>query len=324
VTYPPAAIGVAEAAAATNRHYDLPPELFETFLGRRMKYTCGLYAGGAATLDEAQEAKLAFIARCLRVGAGESVLDIGTGWGSLAFFLAERFGCQVTAVTPSSTQARYVRDRAAAAGADKRIRVVERSVYDLELPAASFDAVALVGVIEHMPDHHRVLSTAATLLRRGGRLYLSASCFRCRAAFDEYAASPGSRHVLETIFGYGTLRPLSALVEAAEDAGLSLTGITDLTSHYHRTIEDWLAGIRAARERIDAIVPRYAGELVRYLEATNAGWGHTAKHYAFSAVRSRWGYQPDHPGVVAFARKSDHCCRTVPWRNDSLGQEVPR
>lgn len=290
MTYPPTAISLTEAAVATNRHYDLPPELFATFLGRRMKYTCGLYPDGAATLDEAQEAKLAFIARCLRIGGGESVLDIGTGWGSLAFFLAERFDCQVTGVTPSSTQASYVRDCAAAAGLDRRIQVIERSVYDLELPAASFDAVALVGVIEHMPDHHRVLSTAATLLRKHGWLYLSASCFRCQAAFDEYTATPGSRHVLETIFGYGTLRPLSALVEAAEDAGLSMTRITDLTSHYHRTIEDWLAGVRAAGERIDAIVPGYSEELIRYMEATNAGWGHTAKHYALSAVRSRWGY----------------------------------
>jgi cyclopropane-fatty-acyl-phospholipid synthase len=135
-----------------------------------------------------------------------------------------------------------------------------------------------------------VLSTAATLLRRHGRLYLSASCFRCQAAFGDYAGSPGSRHVLETIFGYGTLRPLSALIEAAEDTGLSVTSITDLTPNYHRTIEDWLAAVRAARERIDAIVPGYTEELIRYLEATNAGWGHTAKHYAFGAVRSRWGY----------------------------------
>jgi cyclopropane-fatty-acyl-phospholipid synthase len=280
----------AEAVAATNRHYDLPPALFAAFLGRRMKYTCGLYPDGEATLDEAQEAKLEFIARRLRIDGGQAVLDIGTGWGSLAFFLAERFGCPVTAVTPSSTQAGYVRDRAASTGLAERIHVIERSVYDLELPAASFDAVALVGVIEHMPDHRRVLAAAARLLRRGGRLYLSASCFRSQAAFDEYTTSPASRHVLQAVFGYGTLRPLSALVQAAEDAGLSLTGITDLTPHYHRTIEDWLTGIAAARDRIDAIVPGYSGELIRYLEATNAGWGHTAKHYALGAVRSRWGY----------------------------------
>jgi cyclopropane-fatty-acyl-phospholipid synthase len=289
VTYPPSATSLAEAVVATNRHYDLPPELFAAFLGHRMKYTCGLYPDDAATLDQAQEAKLEFIARRLGAGDGASVLDIGTGWGSLAFFLAERFNCQVTAVTPSSTQAGYVRERAAAAGLDQRVRVIERSVYDLDLPAASFDAVALVGVIEHMPDHRRVLSTAAKLLRRSGRLYLSASCFRSQAAFDQYADSPGSRHVLEAIFGYGTLRPLSALVEAAEEAGLSMTTITDLTPHYHRTIEDWLAAVRAARDRIEAIAPGYTDELVRYLEATNAGWGHTAKHYAFSAVRSRWG-----------------------------------
>jgi cyclopropane-fatty-acyl-phospholipid synthase len=291
VTHPPSAAGLspAEAVVATNRHYDLPPALFAAFLGQRMKYTCGLYSGSAATLDQAQEAKLGFIADCLGAGDGARVLDIGTGWGSLACYLAERFDCQVTAVTPAPAQAGYVRERAAAAGLGPRVQVIERSVYDLDLPAGSFDAVALVGVIEHMPDHRRVLSTAARLLRRHGRLYLSASCFRCQAAFDEYAGSAGSRHVLETIFGYGTLRPLSALIEAAEDAGLSVTAITDLTSHYHRTIEDWLTGVQAASNRIEAIAPGYTDELIRYLEATNAGWGRTAKHYAFSAARSRWG-----------------------------------
>jgi cyclopropane-fatty-acyl-phospholipid synthase len=257
VTIQSTAISPAAAVAATNRHYDLPPELFATVLGHRMKYTCGLYPDDAATLDQAQEGKLGFIADRLGINEGASVLDIGTGWGSLAFFLAERFGCQVTAVTPSPTQASYVREHAAASGLGKRVQVIEQSVYDLQLPTASFDAVALVGVIEHMPDHRRVLSTAASLLRRHGRLYLSASCFRSQAALDEYEASPGSRHVLETIFGYGTLRPLSALVEAAEDAGLSMSAITDLTPNYHRTIEDWLAAVHAARDRIEALEPGY-------------------------------------------------------------------
>src|SRR5579871_3201607 len=110
-------------AAPTGRGQVPPPELFATFLGHRMSDTCGLYRHAAATLDEAQENKLHFIAGCLRIQGGESVLDIGTGWGSLALFLAERFACRVTVVTPSSAQARYINDRAAATGLGQRIRV---------------------------------------------------------------------------------------------------------------------------------------------------------------------------------------------------------
>jgi cyclopropane-fatty-acyl-phospholipid synthase len=283
------AISPDEAAAATSRHYDLPPEMFATFLGPRMKYTCGLYTDPAATLDEAQEAKLAFIARQLGITGGESVLDIGTGWGSLAFYLAQTFGCQVTGVTPSQAQARYVAEQARATGLDGLVRVWRRSVYDLDLAPASFDGVALVGVIEHLPDHRRALGIAARLVRRQGSVYVSASCYRSQDMLNRHAARPASQHVTESVFGYGLMRPLSVLVEAAERAGLSMSAITDLTPSYERTIADWLERVRAASARIDAIVPGYSGELAGYLETANAGWGYTTKHYAFTAVRSRLG-----------------------------------
>jgi cyclopropane-fatty-acyl-phospholipid synthase len=283
------AVSPDEAAAATSRHYDLPPEMFAAFLGHRLKYTCGLYTNPAATLDEAQEAKLAFIARQLGITGGESVLDIGTGWGSLAFYLAQTFGCRVTGVTPSQAQAQYVREQAQATGLDALVRVIQRSVYDLDLPPTSFDAAALVGVIEHLPDHRRALGIAARLVRRHSPVYVSASCYRSQDTLNRYAARPASQHVTATVFGYGVMRPLSALVEAVESAGLSMSAITDLTPSYHRTITDWLERVRSASARIDAIVPGYPGELARYLETTNAGWGYTTKHYAITAIRSRLG-----------------------------------
>lgn len=284
-------ITVPAAAGTAARGHGLPPGLFATFLGHRMSDTCGLYRHAAATLDEAQETRLQFIAGCLQIQGGESVLDIGTGWGSLAFFLAERFACQVTVVTPSSAQARYINDRAAATGLSQQIRVAEVPVHDLELTAASFDAVTLVEAIEHMPEHHRTLSTAAMLLRGHGRLYLSASCYRSRAVSDQDAACPEIRRVTATGLGRANFRPLSALVESAEEAGLSLCQLSDLTRHYHRTMTDWMGGLRACRARIDSLAPGYAEELIRFLETANADWGHLIKHYAFTAVRSG----PDRP-----------------------------
>lgn len=287
--------GPAGAAARTNRHYDLPAAVFAAFLGRRMKYTCGLYAG-EDSLDEAQERKLRFVAAQLALTGGERVLDIGAGWGALTFFLAEELGCQITALTPSGTQTAHLREQAAARGLDHLVRVEQRSVYDLDA-TARYHAVALVGVAEHLPELPPALALVRRVLRREGRLYLSASCFRDQATYTEYAARPASRHVTEEVFGFGVLRPLSVLVQAVEEAGLSLAGLTDLTGQYRRTIQDWQAGLHAHRDRVDAAGgPGLAAELLRYLETTNAGWGHTTKHYALVAARSRLGWTPEATG----------------------------
>ena len=87
-----------------------------------------------------------------------------------------------------------------------------------------------------------------------------------------------------------------AIVEAALAAGhqvvagvRSASALNDLTAHYHRTIEDWLAGIRAARPRIEELAPGYADTLERYLEVANAGWGYTTKHYALVCRNTRKG-----------------------------------
>jgi cyclopropane-fatty-acyl-phospholipid synthase len=274
---------------ATNRHYDLPAEVFATFLDPTMKYTCGLYRTGNETLDQAQHTKLHYITQLLHLTGGEHVLDIGCGWGSLTLHLATHHHCHITAITPSPTQATHLRERVERAGLTELVEVVGESVYDVDLGRSRFDAVAMVGVIEHMPDHQAVLATAARHLRRGGRLYVSASCYRNHELFDSYADRPGSRHVTDGVFGYGVLRPLSSLLAAAEDAGLSMTTVLDLTSHYHRTIEEWAARLSAGRGRVDELVPGLADDLLRYFRVTNTGWGYTTKHYAFTAVRDRMG-----------------------------------
>jgi cyclopropane-fatty-acyl-phospholipid synthase len=278
-----------QAAAATNRHYGLPPRIFEAFLDRRMKYTCGLYVRGDESLDEAQEAKLRFISRLLHVRGGERVLDIGCGWGGLLLYLAEESGCQATGITPAAAQAEYVRDRVRAAGLSDLVAVSIASVYDVELPEGDFDAVAMVGVIEAMPDLQTALGRAARWLRPGGRLYLSASCYRSSAVLRDSAARPGSRQVSDDIFGYGTMRPLSELVEATATAGLTVSGVYDLSSHYHRTIIDWKSRVAANRQTIEALRPGYADELLAYFDIANAGWGYSTKHYAITATRRRHG-----------------------------------
>ncbi|WP_024805616.1 cyclopropane-fatty-acyl-phospholipid synthase family protein [Nocardia sp. BMG51109] len=278
----------AAAAAATNRHYDLPPEVFEAFLDARMKYTCGLYRTGGESLDEAQRDKLAYIARLLHVGAGQRVLDIGCGWGSLAVYLAVEHGCRVTAVTPSRVQSEYVRDRAAGAGVTGLVTVETGYFPDVSLPAAEFDAIAMVEVIEHMPDHGAALAQTARMLRRQGHLYLSATCYRSGDHQADAEHRPGSEHAVG-LYGFTAMVTLSKIIGALETAGFSIAALTDMTSHYRQTMAHWQQRITDNRQRMEVAAPGFGTEISRYFDTAVASWGYTARNYSIAAVRSRMG-----------------------------------
>lgn len=275
-----------DACQATNQHYELPAEYFAAFLDRKLRYSSGWYSSPDTTLDEAQTAKLRFVAGELGVSGGETVLDIGCGWGSLLMFFAADYGCTVTGITPSAAQAEYVTELAAEFGVRKRVTVIHGSFDEVAVPS-SFDCVSMLGSIVHMPNRIGVLRKAYGLLNRGGALYVSETCFRNKDIYRELADRPGTRHVTEGIFGFGDMVPLSALVAAIEDAGFSLSGLTDLTAHYQRTIDDWQKRAVVNRATIERVVPGSYDSLIKYLQTANTGWGSTTRHYAISARKVR-------------------------------------
>src|SRR5690606_39245489 len=116
--------------------------LFERMLDRRMMYSCG-YWKDAATLAEAQEAKLDLIARKLHFEPGMKVLDVGCGWGGAAAYFAEKYGVEVTGVTISREQWEY--DRARWLGMPVKFLLQDyRDVTD------TFDRVYSIGMFEHV------------------------------------------------------------------------------------------------------------------------------------------------------------------------------
>ncbi|WP_433598922.1 SAM-dependent methyltransferase [Nocardia sp. CA-135953] len=287
--------------ADTNQHYDLDPDIFGQFLDPLRKYSSALYnspTGGwqptesvgrvnTVTLEQAQRQKLRFVAGRLGLRGGERLLDVGCGWGSLLLFMAEEFGCDTMGVSPAPRQHEYIAEQARARGVTERVHTKVGHFEELDLPVRSFDAVTLLGSIVHMPDLGAVFRRARAVLRRGGALYVSESCFRNASARNAFDTRVGTEFVREDIFGWGDLRPLSELLTAAEDAGFSIIAVDDLTEHYRRTIDDWIANVDAAAERIDAHGPGLAAKLRHYLEIANAGWGYTTKHYALTCRNAR-------------------------------------
>ncbi|MGM7647892.1 SAM-dependent methyltransferase [Nocardia sp. JW2] len=273
--------------ADTNQHYDLDPDIFGEFLDPLRKYSAALYESADDTLETAQRNKLRFVAERLGLRGGEQLLDVGCGWGSLILYMASELGCRTVGISPAPRQHDYIAAQAAARGVSELVRTRVGHFEQLDLPARGFDAVTLLGSIVHMPDPDEVFRRAKAVLRRGGTLYVSESCFRnaaTRAAFDD---RDGTGFVREDIFGFGELRPLSELVAAAENAGFSVISVDDLTENYRRTIEDWIANVDAAADRIDAHGAGLAAKLRHYLEIANAGWGYTTKHYALVCRNAR-------------------------------------
>lgn len=124
------------------RHYDIGNDIFEIMLDPTMSYSCG-YWRQAATLEEAQRAKLDLICRKLELRPGERLLDIGCGWGGLAHYAAANFGVEVLGITVSKEQQKLARERCA--GLPVRIELLDYR--DL---SGRFDKVVSVGMFEHV------------------------------------------------------------------------------------------------------------------------------------------------------------------------------
>lgn len=133
---------ITRAFQVGEQHYDIGNSLFERMLDRRLTYTCG-YWKDAADLDSAQEAKLDLVCKKLDLKAGQHLLDIGCGWGSLAKFAAENYGARVTGVTISVEQAEYARQLCSGLP-------IEIRVQDYRLLDEQFDHIASLGMFEHV------------------------------------------------------------------------------------------------------------------------------------------------------------------------------
>lgn len=123
-------------------HYDISTAFYEKMLDKRMIYTCA-YWKDADNLDQAQENKLDLVCRKLRLQPGMKVLDLGCGWGGLARFMAENYGCEVEAITISREQARYGQEKCA--GLPVTVRCD-----DYRHATGKFDRVVSVGLMEHV------------------------------------------------------------------------------------------------------------------------------------------------------------------------------
>jgi len=224
-------------AAAIRYHYDVGNEFFALFLDESMTYSCAIYSRGARTLQEAQLTKLELVASKLDLKPGMRLLDVGCGWGSFAIHAAKNHGVTVTGVTLSPSQAELAREKVAEAGCSSE--QVEIRVADYrELPRASYDAVASIGMSEHVGESQidRYARSLFDLLRPGGVLLNHAI-----AALDPEYDSLEDEFSMRYVFPDGEVLLLSRVQLALERAGLRIDHVEGFREDYSRTLRDWTA-----------------------------------------------------------------------------------
>ncbi len=227
-------------------HYDLNGRLYSLFLDRDRQYSCAYFPTGSETLDEAQEAKKRHIAAKLRLTRPDlEVLDIGSGWGGMAFTLARDYGARVLGITLSQEQLAESRARAAAQGLSGRVRF---ELLDYRGVSESFDRVVSVGMFEHVGiDHYGAyFDTVRRCLRPDGIALLHAIGRNGRAGFT-------NPWIAKYIFPGGYCPALSEVLPAIEKAGLLTTDIEVLRLHYAETLRHWRSRFAANRDAIAAL-----------------------------------------------------------------------
>ena len=143
------------AAAANAQHYELPPAFFHLILGPRLKYSCCLY-DGAATLADAEECALIETAAHAELEDGQSILELGCGWGSLTLWMAERFpGAEIVAVSNSQRQRAFILAEAARRGGSAPTAVTaDMNAFSI---GRRFDRIVSVEMFEHMSNWSALL-----------------------------------------------------------------------------------------------------------------------------------------------------------------------
>jgi cyclopropane-fatty-acyl-phospholipid synthase len=229
---------------AVTYHYDMSNEFYSLWLDERMVYSCGYFTDPADDLDSAQERKLEYICRKLRLQRGERLLDFGCGWGGLVLHAAKNYGVQAHGITLSKPQAELANERIRLAGLSDRCRVEVRDYRELHAPE-SYDKLVSVGMFEHVGQSRlqKYFQEAFRLLRPGG-VFLNHGI----ACLPGFSPLPGPAFSDHYIFPDGELLPFGTTLSVAETIGFEVRDVESLREHYVLTLRHWMRRLEARRE----------------------------------------------------------------------------
>lgn len=267
---------------AVSYHYDTSNEFYRLWLDRRLVYSCAYFARLDEDLDRAQERKLDYVCRKLRLRPGERLLDIGCGWGGLVLHAAQRYGVEAFGITLSEHQAELARQRIQEQGLAHRCRIDVRDYRNLP-DDRLFDKVVSIGMVEHVGKRRLPEYFAAVwrVLRAGG-VFLNHG-IGCR---DGDAGAMGL-FMERYVFPDSQLVPLHVTTREAERSGFHVRDIESLREHYALTLRHWVRRLEATHERIVTLVGESTYRVWRLYMAACAHGFHTGLFDVYQTLLSK-------------------------------------
>jgi cyclopropane-fatty-acyl-phospholipid synthase len=226
-------------------HYDLDGGLYALFLDADRQYSCAYFENGDQSLDDAQLAKKRHLAAKLLVAKGKSVLDIGSGWGGLALYLADICGARVTGITLSRQQHALAQVRASEKGLSDRVEFRLADYRDL---SGSFDRIVSVGMFEHVG-----VGFYDAFFRKCHELLDDEGVILLHSIGRSEGPNVTNPWIAKYIFPGGYIPALSEVLPPIERAGLLVTDIEILRLHYADTLKAWRQRFLAHREQVERI-----------------------------------------------------------------------
>jgi len=257
----------SRSEANVAHHYDLTDHLYDLFLDSDRQYSCAYFATPDDTLEQAQARKKRHIAAKLMLEPGQRVLDIGSGWGGMARFLARRADVTVTGLTLSKEQLSYARDQTTLAGLGGKVAFHLR---DYRHETARYDRIVSVGMFEHVgtPHYRAYFNTVADRLTKDG----VALIHTIGSSGPPGAPSPW---IKKYIFPGGYVPAMSEVLPAIEKSGLIVTDVEVLRLHYAETLRIWRHRFMANRTAVTGIYDdRFCRMWEFYLAACEAAFRH--------------------------------------------------
>lgn len=219
-------------------HYDLGNDFFRLMLDESMTYSAAFFERADSTLYDASMAKIDRMCRKLALSPRDHLIEVGTGWGSLAIHAAQRYGCRVTTTTISRQQYQVARERIDAAGLGDRITLLFEDYRNLK---GAFDKLVSVEMIEAVGREFlgEYFRTCCRLLRPEGLMAIQAIVM-AEHRYEQYLRTPD--FIQRYVFPGSHIPAVSALMTAtSRETDLTLLQLEDITAHYARTLREWRA-----------------------------------------------------------------------------------
>ena len=241
---------------ANEQHYEVPPAFFENVLGKHLKYSSGYWPDGVNSLDESEESMLELSFERAQLADGDSILELGCGWGSLTCYMALKLpNSKITAVSNSKDQKEYIINRCKNQGLDN-IEVITADMNDFGTEN-KYDRVVSIEMFEHMRNYKKLLSKISSWLHDGGKLFIH--IFTHQSVVYPFENQGEADWMAREFFSGGMMPSHDLLLHFQDD--LIIDDVWSMSgTHYEKTSLAWVNKMDANKDSIMKIFLKTYGD----------------------------------------------------------------